>query len=150
VRKYAQRKVIKWQTRSKGDGKKSPTYQSWHAMIYRCTKSTEPRREKYYRQTIVCDRWLNSFDAFVEDMGERPEGKTLDRWPDTTGNYEPGNCRWATPAQQSANSRAARILNVGDFTGSVAEWCAALKLNRKTVDTRLHRGWSPYEALYGR
>jgi hypothetical protein len=49
----------------------------------------------------ICERW-NTFLTFLADMGERPAGKTLDRWPDPDGNYEPGNCRWATPKEQAA------------------------------------------------
>jgi hypothetical protein len=138
----------KWKNKMKTDGVMSPIYRSWYAMIHRCTKSEEPRRQKYYRNVTVCDRWLNSFDAFVEDMGPRPEGMTLDRWPNNEGNYEPDNCRWATPKQQSNNSRGNRILNIGDFTGNVAEWCEGLKVDRNMVDLRLLRGWTPYEALF--
>ena len=55
------------------------------------------------RGVSVCERWLNSFSAFLADMGEPPPGLTLDRWPNNDGNYEPGNCRWATRAEQRAN-----------------------------------------------
>jgi hypothetical protein len=74
-------------------------------MIGRCTNEKDAHHKKYYqdRGITVCERWL-SFENFLADMGERPEGKTLDR-RDNDGNYEPGNCRWATHSEQMQNTR---------------------------------------------
>jgi hypothetical protein len=84
------------------DGKRTPTYLSWQNMRQRCNNPNVPRWANYGGRGItVCARW-NSFESFLADMGERPEGKTLDR-VDNDGNYEPGNCRWATSAEQMGN-----------------------------------------------
>ena len=84
----------------------TPTYHTWRSMIQRCTN---PRRRNYRwygaRGIRVCDRWRESFAAFLSDMGERPQGKTIDRFPDKNGDYEVGNCRWATQKEQCANRR---------------------------------------------
>ena len=82
----------------------TPTYNSWRCMIYRCTNAND-KKWKYYggRGVSVCDRWLN-FENFLSDMGERPDGKTIDRI-DPYGNYEPDNCRWLDRLKQNSNRR---------------------------------------------
>src|SRR5215203_526027 len=71
----------------------SPTYISWTMMRQRCYNPNTAYYENYGGRGIrVCQRW-RSFSAFLADMGERPEGTSIDRWPDNDGNYEPGNCR---------------------------------------------------------
>lgn len=77
----------------------SPTYRSWLAMRIRC----KPGGKYTPRGITVCPQW-ESFDQFLADMGLRPAGKTLDRI-NNDGNYEPGNCRWATAKEQAANKR---------------------------------------------
>lgn len=82
-------------------------YQSWRAMNQRCYEPTN-NRFKYYGKlgVTVCDRWRNSFEDFLADMGHRPTPKhSIDRYPDNTGHYEPTNCRWATPTEQRHNRR---------------------------------------------
>lgn len=85
-------------------GRQSDTYRCWAAMLRRCFNSNVKDFPNYGGRGItVCDRWL-SFENFLADMGERPKGLSIDR-VDCDGNYEPGNCRWATPKEQAANRR---------------------------------------------
>lgn len=88
----------------------TPIWYSWSGMFGRCDNPRHPRYSSYGGRGItICDRWRGNrgFVHFLADMGERPEGLTLDRVDNDRG-YSPGNCRWATPKQQANNRRKAR------------------------------------------
>lgn len=90
----------------------TPEYMSWAAMLQRCTNPNTSNYSRYGgRGVTVCDRWTgeHGFENFLADMGLRPEGTTMDRFPDKNGNYEPGNCRWATAKEQARNTRTVKL-----------------------------------------
>ena len=83
--------------------RKHPVYRIWDTMKQRCTNQNNAKYHRYGARGIkVCDEWLNDPKAFIEYMGERPEGYTIDRI-NNDGNYEPGNVRWATQKEQQNN-----------------------------------------------
>jgi len=86
---------------------KTKTYRAWLSMKQRCFYPKH-KNFKYWggRGITVCERWL-VFENFYADMGDKPEGKSLDRYPNNDGNYEPGNVRWASPDEQANNRRRA-------------------------------------------
>lgn len=127
----------------------SPTYRSWASMIQRCTNPKFASFAAYGARGIkVCTRWRRSFRCFLRDMGERPAGTSLDRFPNRRGNYEPGNCRWATRREQRLNSDALHLLTFNGETLPLKHWAIRLGLKRATLSNRiLYRGWSVERAL---
>lgn len=109
--------------------KKDKTYKCWVEMKLRCTNPNN-RAYKHYggRGIKVCDRWIHSFENFIEDMGEMPQGLTLDRI-DVNGDYEPSNCRWATMQEQCNNRRNNIIFSYMGKVQTLAQWCRELGLN---------------------
>jgi hypothetical protein len=90
---------------------KTGTYNTWIAMRSRCLNPNNTGFENYGGRGIkICERWLNSFENFIEDMGERPKGASIER-EDTNGNYEPSNCKWATRKEQQRNQRTTKLTN---------------------------------------
>lgn len=125
----------------------SSTYKTWSAMKNRCFN---PSHEEYHRYggrgITVCERWLD-FANFFADMGPRPPRMTLDRYPDLDGNYEPGNCRWATSKQQARNTtKNVWLIHNGETLclKDAAEKCG---IKRTTLAQRLRLGWSIERAV---
>lgn len=131
------------------DGKRqrTGTYRSWMAMRERCLKNTHRQFQSYGGRGItVCEAW-NTFENFLADMGERPEGTSIDRI-DNDGNYEPGNCRWATSSEQGNNRRTCRMLEIDGETLSVALWSKRSGIDARTIIQRLNRGWTEERAAF--
>jgi hypothetical protein len=119
-------------------------------MKRRCLREKDSAFPRYGGRGIkVCDRWLESFLNFYSDMGDCPDGYTLDRWPDNNGDYEPSNCRWATVVSQANNKRNNRIVEIGGIRKTAAEWAREIGVRPKLIHDRLRRKW-PLEKLLKR
>lgn len=128
---------------------KSPTYSVWSRMNDRCYNQNH-RHYPYYggRGISICERWRgeSGFNNFLLDMGERPNGKTIDRI-DGDGNYEPVNCRWATRKEQSNNIRTNVWLEFNGEKKTLAQWSDQTGLTGNVITRRISRGWSIKDAL---
>jgi len=124
-------------------------YVSWSNMIQRCYDSSSDRFLFYGAKGItVCERWRSSFMSFLEDVGPKPTNlHTLDRFPDRSGNYEPGNVRWATCEEQQNNRSNNHIVTIDGISMTLARWSKHLGVNYSTVRTRIQRGQSERSAL---
>lgn len=126
----------------------TPEYSTWKSMIQRCTNPNRVAYKHYGGRGIrVCERWRWSFLNFWRDMGPRPsEAHSLDRI-DLSGDYEPGNCRWATPAEQARNRTANRWITFDGRTQIIADWAQELGVSQFTLYARLRNCPDPDAAF---
>lgn len=128
-------------------GRPSRAFVCWTNMIQRCTNPKHSSFASYGGRGIkVCQRWLDSFDNFLLDMGEPPPGLTIDR-EKVDGDYEPGNCSWATRKEQGNNRRTNRSIELDGVTMNLKQWAESAGMSDKALRYRLKAGWSLREAL---
>lgn len=116
-------------------------YRIYAGMKGRCYRKTHSKYADYGGRGIrVCERWMSSFFAFLEDMGPRPSKKySIDR-KDNDGDYTPENCRWATKKEQNNNRRVTTFLTFNGVKKSLSEWSEITGIRQTTLKGRLKRG----------
>lgn len=125
---------------------KNPSFTSWRDMKHRCLN----KKDRYFyryggRGITVCARWM-LFKNFLEDMGTRPKGMVLDRI-NNDGNYEPANCRWATPLESMRNSSLTKQITFQGETMCISAWSEKVGVSAITIAYRLRAGWPIERAL---
>jgi hypothetical protein len=131
---------------------KSSEYRAWCNIRNRCLNHNVKSYKDYGGRGIkVCDAWLNSFENFLKDMGEKPSEKhTIDRI-DVNGNYEPSNCRWATTVEQSRNKRNTVLISYDGKSLTLSEWSELTGVKRSTLSMRFYNyNWSAKEVIEGK
>jgi hypothetical protein len=126
----------------------SPEHRVWATMINRCINPAQKYFSNYGgRGIVVCEQWKD-FSNFIADMGERPTSKhQIDRYPNNDGNYEPGNCRWATCKENSRNRRGNALIQYDGRQVTVAEASELSGIHRRTLSARLAKGKYPFAPL---
>lgn len=132
-------------------GRMTGEYRSWMSMKQRCTNVNHSDYKDYGAVGIfVCQRWLDSFQNFLDDMGLKPSRlHSLDRWPNQAGGYEPGNCRWATPKEQANNVKDNRLITCCGRSQTLAEWADETGIRYATILARIDRHKWPVEEALG-
>jgi hypothetical protein len=125
----------------------TPTYVVWLQMVQRCSDpACKSFRDYGARGITVTPTWLK-FENFLADMGERPQGMSIER-DDVNGNYEPDNCRWATRIEQANNTRRNRFLTAYGRTQTAAQWGREFGISGNRILRRIDRGhWSVEKAI---
>lgn len=126
----------------------SPTFSSYRSAYARCFRPSAKAYPRYGAIGItMCRRWADSFENFLADMGERPEGTTLDRYPDPLGNYEPGNCRWATNREQSVNRKSSILVDHEGDKICLKDFASIMEVPYLALHARVvYRNQNPYSA----
>lgn len=131
-----------------GHSHTSPAYRTWQKMKTRCLNVADRRYHDYGGRGItICERWINSFPAFLEDMGERPEGMTLDRKDNTLG-YSKENCRWATRLEQQNNMRSNRLVSINGETMTITQAARYFGAKEGTFRARVQTCAAGDEVIY--
>jgi len=128
---------------------RSKIYRSWIYMKSRCFNPKNTAYKRYGGRGIsVCSEWLD-FSSFYEDMyASYFDGASLDRI-NVDGNYEKSNCRWATDKEQGNNKRNTKYLTIGGKKKTFSEWAALAGIKYDCLYSRIYRGHSAYEAVFG-
>jgi hypothetical protein len=128
--------------------KEIPENRIYFTILSRCENKNVTAYKNYGGRGIkMCERWRNSFDAFYEDMGQRPGPEySIDRI-DNDGDYSPENCRWATRTEQSRNRRSNHLVEAFGKKQCIADWADELGVTFQLIKDRLRRGWCVTKAL---
>lgn len=128
-------------------GKVSRTYKTWLGMIQRCNNPNVKHYNNYGgRGIVICDRWKNSFENFLEDMGEAPVGHQIDRIDNDQGYFKE-NCRWATRKEQNRNRRDNHLITFNGKTQCIADWAEETGIAEGNILYRLKHNWSIEKTL---
>lgn len=117
---------------------RTPTYISWEGMHYRCRNLTNPSYNRYGGRGISVSKEWSDFSKFLEDMGEKPEGYSLDRI-DNDKDYSKENCRWASVEEQQNNKCNSVYIKFHGFNLTLAQWAKKLNIPVSTIKSRYYR-----------
>ena len=126
----------------------SSEYRSWNSMKSRCLKENDKDYPNYGGRGItICERWVNSFQDFLSDMGLKPTTKHTIHRINNEGNYEPSNCKWADAFEQGAGKRTSRYFTAGGVTMTVAQWARRIGCSRQALRYRINHGGDPLKII---
>lgn len=125
-------------------------YRIWLGIKGRCETPSNGNYGPYGGSGVkMHSEWSRSFESFLRDVGDCPtEEHTIDRFPNQSGNYEPGNVRWATPQEQGGNQKSNVLITIGDITRSASAWSAISGVRGKTITERIRSGWASERAVF--